>query len=77
MRNLLLLLFVPFLMNGQETEKSSIFTRKHEVKIGTIKMLAGPILEASYEYIYSKDFTFKKKKNMEQKGFSLKVLQNF
>lgn len=45
-------------MNGQETEKSSIFTRKHEVKIGTIKMLAGPIFEANYEYIYSKDFTF-------------------
>jgi hypothetical protein len=32
--------------------------RKHEIKIGAIKLLAGPIFEGTYEYIYSKDFTF-------------------
>ena len=41
-----------------ETDKPSIFTKRHEVKIGSIKMLAGPVFEGTYEYIYSKDFTF-------------------
>jgi hypothetical protein len=79
MKNLIMLLIVPFMMNGQETEKPattttttttvsttissetnkpSIFTKKHEIKIGAIKMLAGPIFEGTYEHIYSKDFTF-------------------
>lgn len=43
---------------AQKAEKSSIFDRKHEVKIGAIKMLAGPVLEGTYEYIHSKDFTY-------------------
>ena len=43
---------------SSETNKPNIFTKKHEVKIGSIKMLAGPIFEGTYEYIYSKDFTF-------------------
>jgi hypothetical protein len=46
---------------GQETnEKKStgISDRKHEIKVGAIKLLAGPIFEGTYEYIYSKDFTF-------------------
>jgi hypothetical protein len=43
---------------GQDKYKASIFNRKHEIKIGAIKLLAGPILEGTYEYIYSKDFTF-------------------
>lgn len=36
----------------------SIFNRKHEIKVGAIHLLGGPILEGTYEYIYSKDFTY-------------------
>jgi len=36
---------------NRKTEKTSIFERKHEVKLGAIKMLAGPIFEGGYEYI--------------------------
>jgi len=43
---------------GQSKDKVSIFNRKNEIKIGAIHLLGGPILEGSYEYIYSKDFTF-------------------
>lgn len=43
---------------GQAKDKVSIFNREHEVKVGAIKLLAGPIVEGTYEYIYSKDFTF-------------------
>jgi hypothetical protein len=41
-----------------ETTKPSIFIKKHEIRVGGIKILAGPIFEASYEYIHSKDFTY-------------------
>ena len=60
MKNFLLLamLFITALGFGQAKDKVSIFNRKHEIKIGAIKLLAGPILEGTYEYIYSKDFTF-------------------
>jgi hypothetical protein len=78
MKTLLLLLFVPFLMTAQETEKPitttttttisttvsketsepSIYTKKHEVKVGVVRALAGLIFEGTYEYLYSKDFTF-------------------
>lgn len=44
---------------GQDNEnKKSLLNRKNEVKIGGIKLLAGPIFEGTYEYIYTKDFTF-------------------
>lgn len=36
---------------NSDLENSSIFERKHEVKLGAIKMLSGPIFEASYERI--------------------------
>ena len=60
MKNFLLIivLMVSVFGFGQEKDKASIFNRKHEIKIGAIKLLAGPILEGTYEYIYSKDFTF-------------------
>ena len=32
--------------------------RKHEVKMGAVKLLAGAIFEGTYEYIQNKDFTF-------------------
>ena len=60
MRNFLLtgVLIVSTFGFGQSKDKTSIFNRKNEIKIGTIHLLAGPILEGTYEYIYSKDFTF-------------------
>lgn len=60
MKKVALLIIILFSIVGisQETEKKSIFDRKHEVKLGAIKMLAGPIFEGTYEYIQSKDFTF-------------------
>ena len=36
----------------------SIMDKKHEVKLGAIKLLAGGIVEGTYEYINSEDFTF-------------------
>lgn len=54
---LLLALTISFIGLAQET-KSSISDRKHEIKVGGIKLLAGPIFEGTYEYIHSKDFTF-------------------
>jgi len=42
----------------KDKDKSSVLSRKHELKIGGIHLLGGPILEGTYEYIYSKDFTY-------------------
>jgi hypothetical protein len=36
----------------------SIIDKKHEVKLGAIKLLSGGILEGTYEYIKTKDFTY-------------------
>ena len=52
----IIVLFVSFFGFGQD--KASIFSRKHELKVGAIHLLGGPILEGTYEYIYSKDFTY-------------------
>jgi hypothetical protein len=41
-----------------EANKKSIFDKKHEIRVGGLKLLAVSTLEVSYEYIYSKDFTF-------------------
>lgn len=43
---------------AQDKKHNDLESRKHEVKFGAIKMLAGTIFEGTYEYIYSKDFTF-------------------
>jgi len=85
---LLLLCLTSFLYgNSQETEKpevKSIFNRKHELKIGGIKLLAGPIFEGTYEYIQSKDFTFGssilvnlEKKNDYPEDFSITPFARF
>lgn len=63
MKKILLQLALIFsvLAFGQETNENrtnSLSERKHEIKVGGIKLLAGPIFEGTYEYIYSKDFTF-------------------
>lgn len=39
-------------------KETSIFDRKHEIKVGAIKLLAGTIFEGTYEYIHSKNFTY-------------------
>lgn len=33
-------------------------SKKHELKLGSLKLLGGAIVEVTYEYIYSNDFTF-------------------
>ena len=65
MKKLLLLFCFSFSIAGfcQETnvekpKESSIFNRKHELKVGAVKLLVGPIFEATYEYIHSKNFTY-------------------
>jgi hypothetical protein len=55
---IIIVLFVTVFGFGQEKNKTSLFSRKHELKIGAIHLLGGPILEGTYEYIYSKDFTY-------------------
>ncbi len=56
------LCFLIFLLAGtlsaQDDERRAIEDRKHEVKVGAVKLLAGPILEGTYEYIKNSDFTF-------------------
>lgn len=52
-----IVLFLCFTAIGYAQE-NSIFDRKHEVKVGAIKLLAGPILEGTYEYINNGDFTY-------------------
>ena len=42
----------------KDKDKTSVLNRKHELKIGAIHLLGGPLLEGTYEYIYSKYFTY-------------------
>lgn len=65
MKKIFLLLCFSFSITGfcQETlvekpKQSSIFERKHELKAGAVKLLAGTIFETTYEYIHSKNFTY-------------------
>jgi len=63
MKKILIVLFTlsVTVVFGQEIEEKNtkkLSEKKHEIKIGAIKLLAGPIFEGTYEYIYSKDFTF-------------------
>ncbi len=52
-----LLVFATFISYSQE-KNQDFNTKKHEFKAGGIKLIAGPILETTYEYIQSKNFTF-------------------
>lgn len=50
----ILIFSIVFTINAQEKEekeKASIFDRKHEVRLGAVKLLAGGVFEAAYEYI--------------------------
>ncbi|GAL67734.1 hypothetical protein JCM19301_1021 [Jejuia pallidilutea] len=70
-----IILLIPFLcfnlsLQAQEKEttdeKTSIFERKHEVRLGAIKLLAGGIFEGAYEYIIDSN-----------QGFGAYMLVNF
>lgn len=61
----IILLFTLFVSTAgfSQSEYDSInlpatMDRKHEIKIGAIKLLAGAIFEGTYEYIYTNDLTF-------------------
>lgn len=60
MRKLLFVLplLIGFVCQSQEKKTKDFDGKKHEIKFGAIKMLAGTVFEGTYEYIYSKDFTF-------------------
>jgi hypothetical protein len=53
----LFLSVVTFAQDAEEPYRDAL-VRKHEVKVGAVKLLAGPILEGTYEYIKNDDFTF-------------------
>ncbi len=66
---LLLFLMTSFLSFSQESEskpKKGIFERKHELRLGAVKLLSSGIFETSYEYI--KD---------SNQGFGASLLINF
>jgi len=68
MKNILLALtlLISFVSFSQKDEKQDIFNRKHEVKLGAVKLLTGGIFEATYEYVQDKN-----------KGFGISLLVNF
>lgn len=41
-----------------QADSTSVLNKKHEFKIGAIKLLAGGILDVTYERIHSEDFTY-------------------
>lgn len=51
-------IFSVFFIQAQDKKQNDLESKKHEIKFGAVKMLAGPIFEGTFEYIYSKDFTF-------------------
>ena len=57
-KSIILLFFLLTAVSYSQTKDVTIFERKHELKVGAIKLLAGPILEGTYEYISSKDFSY-------------------
>lgn len=64
----ILLFSIGFTLNAQNNanEAKGIFDRKHEVRLGAAKLLAGGILEASYEYVFDSN-----------QGFGAHALINF
>lgn len=49
------LVFSSSAQDVNEEVKTSIFERKHELRLGAVKLLSGGILETSYEYILDKN----------------------
>lgn len=58
MKHIIILFAFLCCLGSVAQEKKALDSKKHEIKVGAIKLLAGTILEGTYEYIYSKDFTF-------------------
>lgn len=54
-------IFTALNMSAQDTtdtSKADIFERKHEVRLGAIKVLSGGIVEGAYEYIFDSNQGF-------------------
>lgn len=48
-----------YVVNGDSNKAhNDLIAKKHEIKLGAIKALAGAIIEGTYEYIYSESFTY-------------------
>ena len=55
----LLSLFICFNLSGQsDKEPLSIFEKHQEVKLGVLKILAGPIFEGTYEYVKNRNMGY-------------------
>lgn len=63
---LVITLFASLISFSQENEELDILNRKHELKLGAVKLLAGGIFEITYEYIQDKN-----------RGFGASLLINF
>lgn len=46
------------LYNEQEEEINELDYKMHEIKIGGAKLITGPVLELTYEFLYTTEFTF-------------------
>ncbi len=57
---LLLALFASMAFTGAhaQTDTTKIYTTKNEIKLGAVKLLAGGIMDVTYEYIHSDYFTY-------------------
>ena len=57
---LITMLFSSFGFSQETTiaNQQSIFSRKHELKFGAIKLISGGIFEVTYEHIQNKNFTY-------------------
>jgi len=50
-----------FIINAQDddnTDTNNLLGRKHEVRVGAVKLLAGGIIESSYEYVIDSNQSF-------------------
>lgn len=63
---LVLVVLISYTSFSQEDEKQDVLNRKHEIKLSVVKLLAGGIFEASYEYVQDTN-----------KGFGASLLVNF
>ncbi len=56
---LILSLFICFNLSGQsQNDTLSIFEKHNEVKVGIVKILAGPIFEGTYEYVKDRNIGY-------------------
>jgi len=56
---LLAILLTAFITNANaQADSVNVLNKKHELKIGAVKLLAGTIVEVTYEHIHSETFTY-------------------